>query len=156
MAVKGTAENKFGQVLICLRMSKLNYVVKETPYSAYVTIRKKFVKSYIGELLEEEFVGIDEKADKAANDSTCLKQKVLNLEKECGMLRYEAEEFEMKYKALESEKVDLDDHIEELLNQKRDLNKDNENLCDDNKKLRGTVNELSNEVKQKSLQLLER
>ena len=39
------AENVFGQVMICLRMSKLDYLVKEMPYSAYATIRKKFIKS---------------------------------------------------------------------------------------------------------------
>ena len=43
--VKVKADNVFGQVMICLRMSKLDYLVNETPYSAYVTIRKKFVKS---------------------------------------------------------------------------------------------------------------
>ena len=44
-----TADSVFGQMLICLRMSKLDYMVKETPYSGYVTIRKKFVKNYTGE-----------------------------------------------------------------------------------------------------------
>ena len=33
-----------GQVLFGLKMSNLNYVVKETPYSVYLTIRKSFVK----------------------------------------------------------------------------------------------------------------
>eukprot|EP00092_Neocalanus_flemingeri_P090255 GFUD01114297.1.p1 GENE.GFUD01114297.1~~GFUD01114297.1.p1 ORF type:complete len:114 (-),score=29.92 GFUD01114297.1:20-361(-) len=28
----------------CLKQSNLNYLVNETPYSAFVTIRKKFVK----------------------------------------------------------------------------------------------------------------
>ena len=46
------AENVFGQVLICLRMSKLDYMVKETPYSAYVTIRKKFIKSVDENMIE--------------------------------------------------------------------------------------------------------
>ena len=37
-------------------MSKLDYVVKETPYSAYVTIRKKFSKSINEELIENVIV----------------------------------------------------------------------------------------------------
>ena len=50
------AENVFGKVLICLRMSKLDYVVKETPYSAYLTIKKKFSKSINEELIENVIV----------------------------------------------------------------------------------------------------
>ena len=37
-------------------MSKLNYIINETPYSAYVTIRKKFVKSVAGDMFEGENV----------------------------------------------------------------------------------------------------
>ena len=33
-----------GKILYCLKTSKLNYVVKETPYSVYITIRKTFIK----------------------------------------------------------------------------------------------------------------
>ena len=54
--IKVKADNLFGQVMICLRMSKLDYLVNETPYSAYVTIRKKFVKSLDHEVIEEEYV----------------------------------------------------------------------------------------------------
>ena len=45
MACENSAEKACGTILFCLKMSKLNYMVKETPFSAYVTIRKKFVKS---------------------------------------------------------------------------------------------------------------
>ena len=33
-----------GQVLFSIKMSKLNYLVQETPCSIHVTLRKKFVK----------------------------------------------------------------------------------------------------------------
>ena len=39
-----SADNALGQVLICLRMSNLNFVAKETPFSTYITIRKKLIK----------------------------------------------------------------------------------------------------------------
>ena len=45
MAGETCPHNMCGQILVCLKMSNLNYVVKETPYSAYVTIRKKFIPS---------------------------------------------------------------------------------------------------------------
>ena len=39
-----------GQILYCLKMSNLNYLVKETPYSAYITIRKKFLRDTVENL----------------------------------------------------------------------------------------------------------
>ena len=33
-----------GQMLFSIKMSKLNYLVQETPYSIHVTLRKKFVE----------------------------------------------------------------------------------------------------------------
>ena len=70
-----TAENALGQVLICLRMSKLHYIIKETPYSADVTIRKKFMKSVDGDMFECQNV------DKVAADADDnLKQKLKDLE----------------------------------------------------------------------------
>ena len=47
MAGEKSPEFACGQILFCLKTSQLNYVVKETPYSAYITIRKRFVKSAI-------------------------------------------------------------------------------------------------------------
>ena len=34
------------QIINTLRISGLNYSLKETPYSVYLTLRKKFVKEY--------------------------------------------------------------------------------------------------------------
>ena len=46
MIGKNSSEFACGQVLYSIKMSKLDYLVKETPYSMYVTIRKKFVKGH--------------------------------------------------------------------------------------------------------------
>ena len=54
MVGKITAETRVGQMLICLRESKLNYVVRETPYSAEITIRKKFLKNVSADAIENE------------------------------------------------------------------------------------------------------
>ena len=45
MASEFNAENVFGQVLICLRMSKLDFLIKETHNAAIITVKKKFQKS---------------------------------------------------------------------------------------------------------------
>ena len=47
------ADNVFGQVVICLRMSKLDYMIKETTYSAYVTIRKSLLSLPMKKLLKK-------------------------------------------------------------------------------------------------------
>ena len=76
MVGNGKAENVFGQVLICLRMSKLDFLVKETPYSAYVTIHKKFVKSVNEDMIETKNVDakiVDEKYDKLKENFRALK-----------------------------------------------------------------------------------
>ena len=147
MAGKITAENTFGQVIICLRLSKLNYVVKETPYSAYVTIKKKFIKSYDGEHLEKDFVEKAEQVDMASD--ALIKQKVNYLEKESSMLRYENEEREVKYKVLKSVKIALEDQIEELLAKGRGLVNENETLIEDNNKIKKNAND-SNKIMQQN------
>ena len=45
MASDFSPHNACGKIFFCLKKSNLNYVVKETPFSAYVTIRKKFIQS---------------------------------------------------------------------------------------------------------------
>ena len=40
-----SANSVCNQVLKIVKESNLNYLVNETPYSAYITIRKKFVKN---------------------------------------------------------------------------------------------------------------
>ena len=44
MTSEYSADFACGQIFYCLRNSQLNYIVNETPYSAYITIRKKFIK----------------------------------------------------------------------------------------------------------------
>ena len=44
MASKNSQDFACGQVLFSLKTSKLNYLVNETPYSVYITIRKKFMR----------------------------------------------------------------------------------------------------------------
>ena len=43
MAGKNSPDYECGQIIHCLKMSRLNYLGNETPYSAYITIRKTFI-----------------------------------------------------------------------------------------------------------------
>ena len=102
------ADDVFGQVMICLRMSKLDYLVNETPYSAYVTIRKKFLKSVDHEVIEERNDTKNKTHDDQKpleNDENSLKQRIKDLECKCEKLTFEYEEFEVKYQELEKEKI---------------------------------------------------
>ena len=44
-ALQSKAHKVCEDLLSILKSSKLNYLVKETPYSAFVTIRKSFLKN---------------------------------------------------------------------------------------------------------------
>ena len=46
------------------------------------------------------------------NDS--LEQKVKDLSRKCGILKFEMEELEVKYAALENAKIAMDDQVEEV------------------------------------------
>ena len=130
MVAKISAENSFGQVLICLRMSKLNFILKETPYSAYVTIRKKFVKAIEGDSIDIENISIERENIRNVNAEK-LQQKMNDLSSKYGWLEYQKEEIEVKNEVLEKEKVDSDDKIEELYARIRELLKSNEKLSSD-------------------------
>ena len=134
MASKKTPENTLGQLLICLRMSELHYVVKETPYSAFVTIRKKFVKSSNKDVHENENVvkDINDNSKELERENCQQKQKVKELEKECAMLQFEKEELEIKLEAVEKQNITLEDQIEVEMARNREVVKDNEKLYNEN------------------------
>ena len=166
MTGKVTAENAFGQVLICLRMAKLNYMIKETPYSAYITIRKKFIKSVDGDMLEGENVEKVAPVDnlkQVESDNCYLKHRLKTLESECGVLRFEKEELEKKYKTLENEKDSLKDQFKEAFARNRELIKSNEqvdaesrNLQRTNENLTDDINETRNELKKAKKEIEEK
>ena len=134
MTGKVSVDNAFGQVLICLRMSELNYVVKETPFSAYVTIRKKFVKSVEGGKVEK--VEVIDNLKKVDSDDHRFKA----LESECRLLVFQKE-------ALEKEKEVLNDQFQEAFTRNRVLIKSNEELSQENTEVK---NELTNTSKKLS------
>ena len=90
MVGKITAETRFGQMLICLRESKLNYVVRETPYSAEITIRKKFLKNVNEDAIENENrkrIESYEEFTKVEKDNSLMRRNVVELEKEKALLK---------------------------------------------------------------------
>ena len=129
MVGKVTSETRFGQLMICLRESKLNFVVKETPYSAELTIRKKFLKNVSENAFENENVeNIEYKFKQVEHDNSLLRNKVNILEKECGLVKFELEGLDVKFKALVDEKEMLEDKLEDSYSESRELHKSNEKV----------------------------
>ena len=91
MTGKVCAGNVFGQVLISLRMSRLDFLVTETLYAAYVTIRKKFMKS-----VNVQVNVIDSSSNTLEENSRMensrLKEKLKDLQTECALTKFENEE----------------------------------------------------------------
>ena len=139
------AENVFGQMLICLRMSRLDYMVKETPYSAYVTIRKKFSKAVKDEQMEFDTAlnenAIDE-VKNVKNENIFLRQKIEDLEKECSNLRIDKEEMDLKIIVIEKDKLSLVDEVEEAFSQCKELRNNVKVLSDGNKSKQIELEEL--------------
>ena len=122
-----------GQILYSLKMSKLNYVVKETPYSAYVTIRKRFIKEC------ENITGNNDDAVKATDDLSqlsSLKEKNKDLEKRIAMAKVDFEEMEIKIESLEKKNSKYDELVENLLQSEKKLNEEIVNLKETNDSLK--------------------
>ena len=85
MSGDGCVEKACGQILFCLKMSNLNYMVKETPYSAYVTIRKKFTK--VSNVETPPSIKVNESNEKLRKEHNLLEQKCKALYSENGHLK---------------------------------------------------------------------
>ena len=146
MAGKVSAENVFGQVLICLRMSKLDYLVKETPYAAYVTVRKKFMKNNNA---TDDTVSVRD-APTAANivieENIKLREELKDIKTNCAIVRVENEELEIKNEELHKKLLASDDKLEdafiECVNLKEALGKANA----EKNKLIDHMNEKMNDI----------
>ena len=95
------------QMLSILKTSKLNYLVKETPYSAFVTIRKRFLK----ETKDLPSVTLVQDNNTGENDfrreNLILKQRCKSLEVEVGYLNIDIEKLELEKDTLSKENKNL-------------------------------------------------
>ena len=105
MAPEVSAEFACGMILFGLKQSKLNYVLKETPYSAYITIRKKFTNRVIvnNEEKEKDASGAKVLESNLTKENLKLKDKLKDIETTFALLRIENEEFELKNDSLKKD-----------------------------------------------------
>ena len=96
------------QMLSILKTSKLNYLVKETPYSAFVTIRKRFVKD-TKDLPGVTLVAADNNTGENGfrRENLILKQRCKSLEVEVGYLNIDIEKVKLENDTLNKENKNL-------------------------------------------------
>ena len=98
------------QLLNSIKVSKLNYLVNETPYSAFITFRKKFTKD-VEDLPNVTLVLEDKRnLDDVKKENATIKSKCRNLETELKVVTNHNSEL----------KINLHNHVEEnvKINQK--------------------------------------
>ena len=117
-----SVERACGQILFGLKMSNLNYMVRETPFSAYVTIRKKFIKSYQPDF--ETPVKYDQSDNKKELENT--QKKIKSLLTDIAQQKYDLEEYEIKLNAMEKINAELELKHERTEDNSKSLRKEYE------------------------------
>ena len=125
-----SVEKACGQILFSLKTSNLNYMVNETPFSAYVTIRKKFVKNYqtVETVIDNApKTNNEESLRRLKKENDLLQKKVKGILTENAQLKFDLEEFEIKFNAMEKENTVLEIKLDEAEVKIKEVEKDLEN-----------------------------
>ena len=159
MTGKNSPDYACGQVLFCIKMSKLNYLVQETPYSVHITLRKKFLNVKNANSVNNDIAAeVAETNDDEPRNS--FKEKLVDVEKEnkelrekikdnlhtIEMFRVENEELETKNDDLESEKNQQDDTVEELYREISHLKKSSDNFENENSAVKDKLKKCQAEI----------
>ena len=105
------------QVLRVVKESNLNYLLNETPYSAFVTIRKKFVKNKESEVTN----AVDDLALSdivLRQENISFRQRLNGLESDKGQMKIEIDELELKLEELTVKNNRLEDEVVQLESEK--------------------------------------
>ena len=116
MAGKNSPDFACGQILFSLKMSKLNYLVNETPYSVYITIRKKFMRDNSEQCVTTENSKNDNDKE---SELHALKDQVKDLETRLAMAKVDFEERDMEKCNLLAKISKSEDVIEDFSEKER-------------------------------------
>ena len=143
-----SAEFACGQILYNIKESKLNYLVRETPYSVSITLRKKYVKEAIENISitpqsvhVENNLDVKKKLEAVESENARLRKKIIDKDKEIGTTQFENGELEVKNEQLDSEVVVLNDKIEDMYRAISKLKSGNE----------GSINHVDKKLKVKEV-----
>ena len=165
--MKMDAKNKCEWVLKELKSSNLNFVLQETPFSAYLTIRKSFVKnlnsatSIIGQTFNESAETLHRKIEALEAENSCLKSDLLKyktdlkksdhvifkLEENIENTKLETQKQAEVTKKVEKQKRTLEIILDEKEKEIFKLTTVAKNLNFDNSKIRDNLNNISRSLK---------
>ena len=140
-----------GQILYSLKMSNLNYLLKETPFSAYITIRKKFIRDTSIEKLDK--LGNDSSPSDLEVEVIALRESKKDLETRIEIAKVDFEERELEKESILAKLDKQDEEIEHYLKNERMFSEEIKVLTIEKEGLKTTIDEISNE-KSKHLEKL--
>ena len=141
MAGKNSPDFVCGQILYCLKTSRLNYLVKETPYSAYITIRKKFTMEALN---VENDVNNAKESEKDA-EIMHLKEHAKDLETRLAQSVLQFEEMDLEKDKMTADMIKKDDEIEMFLKNENSLKKEITCITTQRDELKDLNDKVSNE-----------
>ena len=121
------------KVLNTIKTSQLDFYLQETPYSAFITIRKKYVKSFKSDIVNVETEnGIEELKRENENLRNYVKEKTAELETYQNTVLVLEEKLEKAEKDMlkhfENSKIQKSKHSDEVNLLKSIKQKDNETI----------------------------
>ena len=146
MASENSAHFACGQILFGLKNSKLNYLVKETPYSAYITIRKKFVRDTIenDSIPQAKHTNlIDKESQRMA-----IEERNKDLETRLALATVNFEEMELQKEDLLKKISKQDDEIETFIKNDNILTEKIKVLTNENEDLKRIVHEITGDIEE--------
>ena len=139
------ADQACDQILTNLRKSGLNFVIQETPFSAYITIRKKFCNGFTisADTEDEQKVQNDKKVQKLENENDNLRNELQKIHQNFKNMREEKDILENRLDSAEKEILHHTDKTK-LTNAK--LNDEIHNLKEINMKYHDKIANLNSEI----------
>ena len=137
---ENSAEFACGKILFVLKNSNLNYKLNETPYSAYITVRKKFVRDTLQNLHQEPVIEATNLDDKE-NELRTLRNMNNDLKTRLALATVEYEEMEVQKEKWLSEKLKHEDTIEHFM-------KTEKKMIGENDDLKRTIDHFETDVKE--------
>ena len=129
------------KVLYCLKISRLNYVVKETPYLAYITIRKKFIRESQNVENRVNAMKPNEKEVELEN----LKELNKDLQIRLAQAKVEFEEWDIAKDKMIADISKKGDEIDTFLKNERTLNQEIFCITKERDNLKNVVERVSKE-----------
>ena len=139
-----TAEVVCENVLECLKSSNLNFLIQESPYSVYVTIRKRFLKNSpqkipspkrTEEILKQRLYYMESLFGSVSEENVALKSDIENKRKEIEALKQEVVNLENKSEFKTAEIFELNKTVLEVIEKENEKQRKIERLEEISKKL---------------------